>query len=273
MVLLQSLLITPKLNMCVQVRTPGSPAPAAAAAAAAEQGHSAISATSASSSQPTLHDFWGSTVPSPRPHYALQFDLTSPSYYLLRGSLVMRHKSNVHWTPLIETTLRAEYNLPVARAPFDPASEGIGEEALDLLAAARSQAAAEADVPFSSELLLSEDERDELRQLSRSGTSLSALQRQQLYTTAVFRDRWGITDDSLFDNDFYVNYVGQVTKSSATEGARKKFYAFRRQVVGWVWCVCVCVCVCLCVCVCVCEGCCVCVCVCVCVLGGGGGGH
>ncbi len=142
----------------------------------------------------------------------------------------MRHKSNMHWAPLIEGTLRKEYNLSVTSVPFDPSS--VTAEAMQLRARARGRAADETAIPFSPDLLLNEGERDELRLKSRSGASLTSLQRQQLYTTFVFRDRWGIYDDLLFDEDFYNKYVGLVSNWSETEKARRIFYAYRRQVLA-----------------------------------------
>ena len=101
---------------------------------------------------------------------------------------------------------------------------------MQLQAHARGRAAEETAIPFSPDLLLNEGDRDELRLKSRSGASLTSLQRQQLHTTFVFRDRWGISNDSLFDEDFYNKYVGLVSNWSDTEKARRIFYAYRRQV-------------------------------------------
>ena len=177
----------------------------------------------------TLHDFWVSSAqPAPTtPRFALQFDRDSASYVLLRGALVMRHKSSMHWLDIIVTTLRDEYGLPVTVKTFALDDRDLSE-AHETLAAAGRLARDEAHVPFSPSLLLSQVDYASLRGQQRAGRSLQREQNQQLYTTRVFRKRWQILDGTLFDAGFYASYVGLYSRTSDVHTMHHKFLALFR---------------------------------------------
>lgn len=158
------------------------------------------------------------------PHSAVEYDRTSPSYCLLRGALVLRHKSSMHWLPMIVKTLRDDYGLEVSVSKFS-AEDGCDESCARK---AQKQAALESVIPFSAELVLSGEDYEAFSQKQRRGKTLTRFESQAVHTTATFRYHWGITDGQKFDEEFYTTYVSQVSKASDVTAKKQKLRALKR---------------------------------------------
>ena len=132
------------------------------------------------------------------------YDKSLLSYTLLRGILVNRNKSLLHFEEILINTLQSDYNIECTILPIQT-SKSIMQKAKDLKAMLK-ELNVKTTFTFSPALLIDESAYKQLESKSQSGEKLSEIEQQQKWTYYIMH-AWTVFD--RVDAAFFEKFIGQ----------------------------------------------------------------
>jgi hypothetical protein len=146
------------------------------------------------------------------------------SYHVLRGIILAKNKSRLHYADILANTLREDYGIPITMERLAPDDAEISE-ACKLDAQFKKMRLAQA-VPFSAELLIGPELYEDLDQRKRRGDLLSDMENQQMWTFKCVHEVWRVPEDKV-DAAFFDKYIGQADKGNIDK-IWKRFFMQKR---------------------------------------------
>jgi hypothetical protein len=156
---------------------------------------------------------------------SIVFDRRRLSYHVLKGIVYIKHKSLLHGTAILVHTLRTDYNIACEVVDYHPVRDAVADG--DAVAQRTKTYDAENDIPFSSALVLRQDECDALRERSvQQTTPLTPHEKLCLWVHDACTNYYGI-DPPACDAAFFDAYIGPATRAGVAAALATFYRAMR----------------------------------------------
>lgn len=155
----------------------------------------------------------------------IAYDKDRLSYKLLRGILLNRNKSLIHFDKVLLNTLKEDYNIE-CNSEVIVMNEDMIRKATELMKNLKGTMKNTTQIPFSDDVIITGEQYDELCKREKRGEKLTELELQQKWVYHCAFEMWGVSSN-VVDSTFYDEFVGQANQKGIQKAIGKFFKMLR----------------------------------------------